>query len=62
MYCSRRIFKGKRDELRVKVKQYREVRDSMNTSVSSWQSLRKEIGELEAERIEFEKNPVINSY
>ena len=56
------FLKGKRDELRVKVKQYREVRDSMNTSISSWKSSRKEIEELEAERIEFEKNPVIKSY
>ena len=56
------FLKGKRDELRVKVKQYREVRDSMNTSVSLWKSSCKEIEELEAERIEFEKNPVIKSY
>jgi len=56
------FLKGKRDELCVKVKQYREVRDSMNISVSSWKSSRKEIEELEAERIEFEKNPVIKSY
>lgn len=56
------FLKGKRDELRVKVKQYRDARDSMNISVSSWKSSRKEIKELEAERIEFEKNPVIKSY
>ena len=56
------FLKGKRDELHVKVKQYRDTRDSMNISVSSWKSSCKEIEELEAERIEFEKNPVIKSY
>ncbi|TMC16422.1 MAG: hypothetical protein E6J34_20090 [Chloroflexi bacterium] len=56
------FLKGKRDELRVKVKQYRDVRDSMNISVSSWKSSSKEIEELEGERIEFEKNPVVKSY
>lgn len=56
------FLKGKRDELRVKMKQYRDARDSMNISVSSWKSSRQEIKELEAERIEFEKNPVIKSY
>src|SRR5436190_13851522 len=53
------FLKNHRNELRVKVKQYRDAQDSMNISVSSWKSLRKEIEELQAE---FEKNPVIKSY
>ena len=56
------FLKGKRDELCVKMKQYQDAQDSMNILVSSWKSSCKEIEELEAKRIEFEKNLVIKSY
>ena len=34
----------------------------MNTSISSWNSSREEIEELETERIEFEKNLIMKNY
>ena len=55
-------MKRKRDELHIKMKQYRDIRNSMNISILSWNSSREEIEELEVERIEFEKNLVMKSY
>ena len=55
-------LKARREELIAKVRQYREARESMNVSVTLWNNTRGEIGDLEAEKSEFEKNPVFKSY
>ena len=48
-------LKARREELIAKVRQYREAKESMNVSVTSWNNTRGEISDLEAEKAEFEK-------